>query len=425
MSTFPTTQPNTASRRDRLIAASGVLVEWYDFIVYALLVTTLQKVFFPVSNEQLGLILAFTTFAIGYLARPLGGLVIGRLGDLRGRRFALTLATALMLIPLLVVTTLPTYEQIGIAAPLLLTLMRLLQGFSVGGQFTGALTTLSESAVPNQRSRSVSLGLATATGGILVASLVVLVTTELFGKVGLEAGAWRIPFAIGLVACTAAVIAQRRLQETHDFESARNAGYLGTPLKQILKHYPKSFVSIIVLSAWSAVTIYTLVTWLPSYLETVVGVSDVVAQGATALASAIYILAILPLARASDRFGRRRMMLLTALSYLLFSIPAVLLLDYGAVFSVAIAIIVLAVMQASLDSSATTEMTVLVPTNVRYTAMGVGYSIGAIIGSFTPALEESAVAATQSALVPGVILIGITLIAMPVVLFSPRIRESS
>ena len=158
-------------RRNRIFTTSGVVIEWYDFMVYGLLATTLQQVFYPTDNATVGLILTFATFAVGYIARQIGGLVIGRLGDTKGRRYALVLSTTLMLIPLAITTILPTYDDIGILAPILLTLMRLMQGFSVGGEYSGALTALSESAGQSGRGRSVSLGLATAMGGNLLASL--------------------------------------------------------------------------------------------------------------------------------------------------------------------------------------------------------------------------------------------------------------
>jgi MHS family proline/betaine transporter-like MFS transporter len=405
-----------------LITSSGVLIEWYDFIVYALLATTLQKAFFPVNDAQVGLILTFATFAIGYFARPLGGLVIGRIGDTRGRRFALLLATTLMLIPLLVITVLPTYERIGILAPLLLILMRLLQGFSVGGEFTGALTTLSEASEDTHRARSVSLGLATATGGVLAASLVVLLTTLTIGAANVEAGGWRIPFALGFVFCLVAVTMQRQLKETTSFEEARTTGEIGRPLTQVLRHYPKQFLAIVALTSWSGITIYTLVTWLPTYLETMVGTSMAVSQLGAVVASAIYVVAIIPIARLSDRFGYRPMMLTAAILYIALTVPAVAMLGMGNIVGIVVAISILGVLQTILDSSATTEMTVLVPTSVRYTAMGVGYSIGAIIGSLTPAIEESAVAATESLWVPAFILIGASVLVIPLIWFIPRLR---
>jgi MHS family proline/betaine transporter-like MFS transporter len=414
---------STATRSDRWITSSGVLIEWYDFIVYALLATTLQKAFFPVDNAQLGLILTFATFAIGYFARPLGGLVIGRIGDTRGRRYALLLATSFMLVPLLVITVLPTYEQIGILAPLLLILMRLLQGFSVGGEFTGALTTLSESSHDTHRARSVSLGLATATGGILVASLVVLLTTLTIGAANVEAGGWRIPFAIGFLACLVAAVLQRQLKETSSFEKARETGATGKPLTQVLRHYPRQFLAIVALTSWTGVTIYTLVTWLPTYLETMVGTSMAMSQLSAVVASGIYIVTILPLARLSDRFGYRPVMLTTAVLYIVLTVPAIAMLGMGSILGIVVALAILGILQAALDSSATTEMTVLVPTSVRYTAMGVGYSIGAIIGSLTPAIEQSAVAATNSLWVPAVILIGASVLVIPLIWYLPRLRQ--
>lgn len=154
----------TTARRNRIYASIGVVVEWYDFMIYGLLATTIQTVFYPTENATVGLILTFATFAMGYLARPIGGIVLARLGDTRGRKFSLVLATVLMLVPLLATTVLPGYAVLGIWAPILLTLMRFMQGFSVGGEFTGALTALSESSDASARGRAVSLGLATALG---------------------------------------------------------------------------------------------------------------------------------------------------------------------------------------------------------------------------------------------------------------------
>ena len=222
-------------RRNRLFTTSGVVIEWYDFMVYGLLATTLQQVFYPTDNATVGLILTFATFAVGYIARPIGGLVIGRLGDTKGRRFALVLSTTLMLIPLAITTILPTYDQIGILAPILLTLMRLMQGFSVGGEYSGALTALSESAGQQGRGRSVSLGLATAMGGNLLASLVVFATTVIWGQEALAEGTWRIPYAVGFVLVVVAVLMLRKMRETESFELAAQAGDTGAPVRYLLK----------------------------------------------------------------------------------------------------------------------------------------------------------------------------------------------
>ena len=197
----------TSQFRNRIFASCGVVVEWYDFLIYGLMATTIQRVFYPTNNATVGLILTFATFAVGYLARPVGGIVIGRIGDTKGRKFALLLSTTLMVIPLFITTILPTYAAIGIWAPILLTLMRLLQGFSVGGEYSGALTALSESATQSRLGRSVSLGLVTAMAGNMLAALVVFLVTTIGGPDALAAGTWRIPYAIGFVL---AVVAEDR-----------------------------------------------------------------------------------------------------------------------------------------------------------------------------------------------------------------------
>ena len=413
--------PTEASlRRNRIYATSGVVIEWYDFMIYGLLATTLQKVFYPTSDSSVGLILTFATFAIGYLARPIGGLVLGRLGDTKGRKYALVLSTTLMLIPLFVITILPGYDQIGLLAPLLLTVCRLMQGFSVGGEYTGALTALSESADGSQRGRSVSLGLATAMGGNLLASLVVFLTTVIWGSAALEAGTWRIPYAIGFVLAVASVYLQRKMHETESFEVAKQAGDTGNPLRNLLRTYPMATFLMFALACWSGITVYTLISWLPSYLETVVGFSDAQADLSSAFISIVYIIAVMPLALLGDRIGRRRIMFVMVGAYILLAIPAFLILHNGVVALIAISMAVLAIMQASVDSTTTTEMTELVPTRVRYTGLAITYSLGMIVGSFTPAVEETLVATTDSLLVPAFVVIAISVVLVPVILVLPR-----
>ena len=407
-------------RRNRLFTTSGVVIEWYDFMVYGLLATTLQQVFYPTNDTTVGLILTFATFAVGYIARPIGGLVIGRLGDTKGRRYALVLSTTLMLIPLAVTTILPTYDQIGIWAPILLTLMRLMQGFSVGGEYSGALTALSESAGKSGRGRSVSLGLATAMGGNLLASLVVYGTTVIWGQDALAEGTWRVPYAIGFVLAIVAVLMLRKMRETESFEQAVESGDTGTPVRYLLRAYPRATFLMLALATWSGVTVYTLISWMPSYLETAVGIADARADLVSALISVIYIALIVPVAILGDRRGRRPLMFGAVIGYAVLAIPSIMLLNSGAVAGVLLAIVVLAILQTFVDSTTTTEMTQLVPTKVRYTGLALTYSIGMIIGSFTPAIEETLLGSTGSLLVPAFVLVGISLLLIPVIAVFPK-----
>ena len=407
-------------RRNRIFATSGVLIEWYDFMIYGLLATTIQQVFYPVENSSVGLILTFATFAVGYLARPIGGLVIGRIGDTRGRKFALVLATTLMLIPLFVITVLPTYQMIGIWAPVLLTLMRLMQGFSVGGEYTGALTALSESADASARGRSVSLGLATAMGGNLVAAAVVFLTTVIWGQDALVEGTWRIPYAIGFVFALISVFLQRKMHETESFEESKHAGGTGNPLRVLIRQYPAAVIVMLALATWSGVTVYTMIGWLPSYLETVIGVQSQRADAASMLVSLVYVIVVFPIALLGDRIGRRKLMFWVIGGYVVLALPAIMALNVGAILGAVVAMVILAVLQAFVDSTSTTEMTECVPTRVRYTGLAITYSIGMIIGSFTPTLEETLYSVTKSIYVPAFVIIGVSILVLPVVIVLPR-----
>ena len=412
-------------RRNRIFTSSGVVIEWYDFMIYGLLATTLQQVFYPTSNSSVGLILTFATFAVGYLARPIGGIVLGRIGDTKGRKQALVLSTVLMLIPLFVITLLPGYDQIGLWAPIILTFMRLMQGFSVGGEYTGALTALSESGQASQRGRSVSLGLATAMGGNLLAALVVLLTTVIWGQEALANGTWRIPYAIGFLLAVVSVYLQRKMHETHSFVTTQKAGATGRPLRELLRTHPMATWLMFTLAAWSGITVYTLVGWLPSYLETVAGFSDAQAAASSAFISFIYVVVVMPVAVLGDRLGRRRIMFGTVIAYVILAIPAVWMLNQGQIVAILLSMIVLAVLQTFVDSTTTTEMTELVPTRMRYTGIALTYSLGMILGSFTPTLEQTLVTTTGSILIPAFVIMAISLVLLPVIYVLPRYLKSS
>jgi MHS family proline/betaine transporter-like MFS transporter len=295
-----------------------------------------------------------------------------------------------------------------------------MQGFSVGGEYSGALTALSESAGQSGRGRSVSLGLATAMGGNLLASLVVFLTTVVWGQEALAEGTWRVPYAIGFVLAVVAVLMLRKMRETASFEQAVEAGDTGTPVRYLIRAYPGATFLMLALATWSGVTVYTLISWMPSYLETVVGITDARADLVSALISVIYIVLIVPVAILGDRRGRRPLMIAAVVAYAVLAIPSIMLLNSGVVAGVLLSIVILATLQTFVDSTTTTEMTQLVPTKVRYTGLALTYSIGMIIGSFTPAIEETLLGSTGSILVPAFVLIGISLLLIPVIAVFPR-----
>lgn len=375
-----------SSRFQKVCAATGVIVEWYDFALYAILATTLAPLFFPSENKALALMATFLIFGVSYLFRPLGGLIIGRLGDTRGRRFALVLATSVMAVTTISLTVLPTYAAIGVAAPILLGVIRALQGMSVGGQFAGAMSMLSETGSADRRGRSVAVGLATSMGGVLLAAVVTTLLGVVFTEQEILAGAWRIPYVVGCVLVIIAVFLQSKLHESEAFEEALQEGHIGEPVKDLFAYHKAALFRMWCLGVASAITAYTVIIWLPTFIASSGVANPDKAAPAAMLISGAYILVIFPLAKLGDQIGRMKLLLITAIGYVIFSIPMFVLISGSLWAYIAIGTMVMVVLQASVDSSVTPAMTEQIPTRVRFTGMAIAYNLAFIVGGFIPAI---------------------------------------
>ncbi len=409
----------------RRFAASGVIVEWYDFTLFAFMTPTLAPLFFPNSTPAVAMISLFGVFAAGYLVRPLGGIVLGRIGDRQGRRRALLLATILMLIPLLGITLVPTYAAIGILAPVLLTIFRLIQGFSVGGEYSGALATLSETGAASQRGRSVASGLATAIAGLLLASLTAAATSLIWGEQSLAEGTWRIPFAFGFLLCLAAYIVQRRMHETADFVQSESTVQVDTrtPVRVLFSDYRIPLLTMFLLGLWSAVTVYTVLIWLPSFMATRGELSQQSSLLVASLMSGLYIVAVFPVAKLGDRCGRSRIMLMTAGAYIVLAIPLFAVIDEAVALVCVLAALTLVILQTFVDANAVPAMTELVPSTVRFTGLALSYNIAMIVGGFTPLIATSITAATGNDLAAAGILVVVAVVMIPVILAVRRKQQ--
>jgi MHS family proline/betaine transporter-like MFS transporter len=177
--------------------ALGTTLEWFDFTLYVYLAPVIGELFFPSDDKLASLLATFGVFAAGYLMRPLGAAFFGRYGDTRGRKAALTLSVLLMSVPMLAISLLPTHEEIGVAAPILLVILRLVQGFSVGGEFSGSIVLLQESSGPGHRGFVSNLAQVTAGAGFLLSSLVATILHASLSTQQMQDWGWRLPFLLG------------------------------------------------------------------------------------------------------------------------------------------------------------------------------------------------------------------------------------
>ena len=318
----------TPARRLRSIFSGSVgnLVEWYDWYVYAAFSLYFAEVFFPGGDRTSQLLKTAVIFAVGFLMRPLGGWLLGRYADRHGRKRALMLSVVMMCAGSLIIACTPGYASIGVAAPVLLVLARLLQGLSVGGEYGASATYLSEMATRAHRGFWSSFQYVTLVMGHLVALAVLIALQRVFlSDEQLRAWGWRIPFAIGAVAALVALWLRRNMVETESFErSGRDAGASRKQTQgtlRVLMQHPRAVLSVVGLTMGGTLAFYTYTTYVHKFLVNSAGMAAETASLINASTLFVYMLLQPVVGALSDRIGRRRILIAFGVLGTLFTVP--------------------------------------------------------------------------------------------------------
>ncbi len=358
------------------VGSIGNLVEWYDFYAYAAFALYFASAFFPGSDPVVQQLNAAMLFALGFIVRPLGGWLFGHLADHYGRRRALMLSVLLMCFGSLMIAVMPTYASIGIGAPVLLGLTRMIQGLSLGGEYGTSATYLTEVADEKHRGFYSSFQYVTLIGGQLCAILVLLLLQQVFlTPAQLRAWGWRIPFVIGALLAIVALLMRRNLHETDDFiaskQVARTSGSLAA-----LARYPREVLVVVGLTMGGTTAFYTYTTYMQKFLKLSVGLTDMQTTMVTAT-SLIFALVLQPIYGAlSDRIGRKPLLIWFGVMGAVCTIP--LLRSLQATRSAMVAWVLIAaawLIVAGYTSINAVVKAELFPTNVRATGVGVPYAV--------------------------------------------------
>jgi len=361
-------------------ASSGNLVEWFDFYVYAFCAIYFAPAFFPKSDPTAQLLNTAGVFAAGFLMRPIGGWLFGRIADRQGRKTSMVTSVLLMCGGSLLIACLPTYASIGAWAPALLLLARLLQGLSVGGEYGTTATYMSEVALKGQRGFFSSFQYVTLIGGQLLASLVIVVLQALLDDAELKAWGWRIPFVIGAITAVIALLLRRTLHETTTAETRASKG-AGTMAELFAKH-KTAFFTVLGYTAGGSLIFYTFTTYMQKFLVNSVHMTPRTATSISTVSLFLY-MCMQPLFGAlSDRIGRRNNMLLFGALGTLFTVPILGALQgvtspqmAGLLITVALAIVSF---YTSISGIVKAEM---FPPEIRALGVGLAYAVGnAIFG---------------------------------------------
>lgn len=325
MSTLHPTPANPAEIRKVITASAvGTMIEWYDFYIFGSLATIISPLFYPPGNDTLALIAYLSTFAVGFVVRPFGALFFGRIGDLVGRKYAFLVTLLLMGAATAAVGILPTYETIGLAAPIILLLIRVLQGLALGGEYGGAAVYVAEHVPDNRRGFYTSFIQITATLGLFLSLAVILFIQNTMSPEAFRAWGWRLPFLISVGLVGISLYIRLRMKESPIFQHVKSTGMTSAaPLKEAFTQWPnlkRVLISLFGATAGQGVVWYTGQFYALFYLQTILKVSSTSANYIVAAALLLGMPLFVFFGALSDRIGRKRIMmagcLLAALSYL-------------------------------------------------------------------------------------------------------------
>jgi MFS transporter, MHS family, proline/betaine transporter len=400
-----------AARSPRTVLAGviGNVLEWYDFALFGFLAPVISPLFFPSYDPLDALLSTYGVFAVGFLMRPIGGMIFGHIGDRLGRKTALQWSVLLMAVPTTLISLLPTHQQVGQVAPVLLTLLRMLQGLSVGGEFIGSMSFLGEHA--DARRRGYLASWSTFGGGLgnLLGCGVAALTVHLVPADDLHTWGWRVPFVGGLVVGLVGMWLRRGVAETPCFQEATRAGERAAmPLLESVRRDRLPMVLTAGLAMMLSVGFYLPWLWVPTWLATINTPSMPLARALAINTGAMAVMILLtPLGGAlSDRLGRKAVMGVASSALALLAYPLFLWLAHGTLESVLQAQLVLAVLSALVNGPAPAAFVELFPTRTRYSGIALAYNgTLALLGGTTPLIATWLIQATGWNLAPAFFLL--------------------
>lgn len=420
----------SALRRAILGSVVGNVMEWYDVGVYAYVAVLIGRAFLPEGSPAVQNLFSLGVFAVTFIARPLGGIILGQLGDRLGRKEVLAFTLLIMAGATFGIGVLPPASVLGVAAPALLIALKLVQGFSTGGEYAGATTFVTEYAPDRKRGFYASLldwgsYMGNALGAGFVTVLMLVLPQDVMATWG-----WRVPFLLALPMGAIALYLRTRIEDTPAFRGAQAAGEDEEPadlstaetdimqpegplgLRQMVRSYWRELATAIVLVAGANTVGYALTSYMPTYLTTTLGYDEVHGPLLTLPVLVLVAFLVPAVGWLSDHVGRRPVLFSAALSAVLLAVPAFLLMAHGATWSTLAGLLLLAYPVAAYVGNLAASLPAIFPTSCRYSGMGVAYNVAvAVFGGTAAFIMEALVTATGSALAPALWIVATSLAA--------------
>lgn len=405
-----------SSKKLYLLALFGNIAEWYDFSIYAFLATVLGKIFFASSDPQLAMIKAFAVFSIGYLARPIGSIFFGYIGDKFGRSISLRASLLLMAIPAALIGMLPTYSSIGTAATALLIILRFIQGFATGGEQPGMACYVYESAPPHRRNFLCSVASGSPLMGIFLASSVTAILHATISEQVIHAWAWRIPFLISIFILGFIFYIRKDLEETAEFYNKEEdvaSSYNMSILKELWL-YRKSFVQAILIWIFIQVSFYLIFIWMPSYLNVFLKLAADKSFMNNSIGLLSMTIVTLTVGYFAENIQPKKVAIFGILGLSLLAYPMFLLLQLKTLSIIILIQLVSSLFLGSLCAIAVFIVSDLFSAKIRYLSIGICVTISAgVFGGMTPTVCSYLIRETGSILLPAFFIIAAGLLALP------------
>ncbi|MFC5747244.1 MFS transporter [Actinomadura rugatobispora] len=410
------------SRRSLIASSIGNLLEWYDFAAYGYMAVVMGSLFFPSGSEATSLLLSFATFGVAFAIRPLGGAIIGPLGDKIGRRTVLCIVVLGISAATFAMGLLPTYASIGIVAPILLVLLRMVQGFCAGGEVGGAITFVAEAAPTARRGYYASWIQSSAVLGFFLGLSTPTVLSAVLPGDALESWAWRVPFLVAGPLGLIGLYIRLKLEETPNFKELEESGKVADSVTREV--FGRSWGNIF-LAAGIGIPLqmgyFMILTYVPSYLKTALDYSSTTAYFATGTAIVADLLVIPFAAVLSDRVGRKPGMLVAAIAFVVGAVPLFMMIQGGGIPAF-VALGILGALHGVYLGFCGAALAEIFATRNRYGGLSVGHNIGAaVFGGATPFMATFLVDRTGNNLMPAFLILGCCLLSL-VAIFAMKDR---
>lgn len=415
--------PATGGVLRHVVTASfiGNFVEWFDYAVYGYFATIIARVFFPESSPTTGLLATYAVFAISFIIRPVGGLIWGHFGDKIGRRNALSLSILIMSAATFCVGLIPGFHQIGYAAPVLLLLIRMVQGFSASGEYAGASAFLAEYAPDRRRGLLTSVVPASTAAGLLFGSLMAALLTALLSTEQLNGWGWRLPFLLAAPLGLIGRYIRLRLEDTPKFQEMERqiSAESNTPLSILFTRHRRAILIAFGVTCLNAVGFYLILSYMPTYLSEQLHVAGTASFVIASITLACYIIFIFGMGALSDRFGRKRVLIAASICFAVGTVPLFSALGVVGLVGIALIQIVLAAFLTMNDGTLPTFLAEIFPTRVRYSGFAFSFNTAnALFGGTAPFMATLLIKLTGSNLAPAWYLVAAALVAMAAMLMA-------